>query len=168
MKLLKYIALAGVISMSSCTKDFLGDDFLTKDPLDQLTDPAFWSSENNIRTYTYGFYNYYFKGYGQGYTWGTYFAGQFINDDLVPQPPREYVVDGFITTAPPSGGGWSPALPATQPPACSPSYHSRIRKANHFIETVHIAELEEEVHPHRLAVGRFFRALEYSNFVNKF
>lgn len=168
MKLLKYIALAGVISMSSCTKDFLGDDFLTKDPLDQLTDPAFWSSENNIRTYTYGFYNYYFKGYGQGYTWGTYFAGQFINDDLVPQSPSENVVTEFITNVPTSGGGWSPALPTNQTPAGASSYYSRIRKANHFIESVPIAELDEEVQNHWLGVGRFFRALEYANFVNKF
>lgn len=168
MKLLKYIAIAGILSLSSCSKDFLGDDFLTKDPLDQLTDPAFWSSENNIRTYTYGFYNSYFRGYGSGWAWGTYFAGQFINDDFTPQSPNENVVTQFVINVPTSGGGWSPALPASQTPAGVTSYYSRIRKANHFIESVPIAELDEEVNNHWLGIGRFFRGLEYANFVNTF
>ncbi|ERJ57887.1 RagB/SusD family nutrient uptake outer membrane protein [Sphingobacterium paucimobilis] len=168
MKLFKYIALAGVLSLSSCTKDFLGDGFLEKDPLDQLTDPAFWSSENNIRTYTYGFYNSYFKGYGKGFAWGTYFAGQFINDDHVPSTPLENIVTDFVQNIPTSGGGWSPALPASQTPIGVTSYYSRIRKANHFIESVPKAQLAEEVQNHWLGIGRFFRGLEYANFVNTF
>ncbi|MBD1431951.1 RagB/SusD family nutrient uptake outer membrane protein [Sphingobacterium sp. DN00404] len=168
MKLLKYIAIAGILSMTSCSKDFLGDDFLTKDPLDQLTDPAFWSSENNIRTYTFGFYNSYFKGYGSGFGRGTFYDGQFINDDFIPISPNEIVVDEFVINVPTSGGGWSPTLPASQTPAGVTSYYSRIRKANHFINSVPIAELAEEVQNHWLGVGRFFRALEYANFVNAF
>lgn len=168
MKLFKYIAIAGILSLSSCSKDFLGDDFLTKDPLDQLTDPAFWSSENNIRTYTYGFYNYYFKGYGKGHGLGTLSVGQFINDDYTPQTPNEIIVTEFIINVPTSGGGWSPALPASQTPVGATSYYSRIRKANHFIESVPKAELDEEVNNHWLGIGRFFRGLEYANFVNAF
>jgi len=168
MKLLKYIAIAGVLSITSCSKDFLGDDFLTKDPLDQLTDPAFWSSENNIRTYTYGFYNYYFKGYGKGHGLGTLSVGQFINDDYTPQTPNEIIVTEFVINVPTSGGGWSPALPANQTPTNASSYYSRIRKANHFIESIPKAELEEEVQNHWLGIARFFRGLEYANFVNAF
>lgn len=163
MKLFKYIAIAGVLSLSSCSKDFLGDDFLTKDPLDELTDPAFWASENNIRTYTYGFYYSYFKGYGQGYSWGEYFSGQALNDDFAPQSPTE-----FIINVPTSGGGWSPALPASQTAKGVTSYYSRIRKANHFIESVPKSELDAEVQNHWTGVGRFFRGLEYANFVNAF
>lgn len=168
MKLFKYLAIAGVLSLSSCTKDFLGDGFLEKDPIDQLTDPAFWSSENNIRTYTYGFYNSYFKGYGKGFAWGVYFAGQFINDDHTPATPNENIVTEFIQNVPTSGGGWSPALPTSQIPTGVTSYYSRIRKANHFIESVPKAQLAEEVQNHWLGVGRFFRGLEYANFVNAF
>ena len=168
MKLLKYIAIAGILSMTSCSKDFLGDDFLTKDPLDQLTDPAFWSSENNIRTYTFGFYNFYFKGYGSGFGRGTFYDGQFINDDFIPISPNEIVVDEFVINEPTSGGGWSPVVPANQIPTGASSYYSRIRKANHFINSVPIAELAEEVQNHWLGIGRFFRGLEYANFVNAF
>lgn len=163
MKLFKYIVIVSVLSLSSCSKDFLGKDFLEKDPLDQLTDPAFWASENNIRTYTYGFYYSYFKGYGQGYTWGKYFSGQALNDDFAPQSPTE-----FIINVPTSGAGWSPALPANQTPTGTTSYYSRIRKANHFIESVLKSELDEEVQNHWSGVGRFFRGLEYANFVNVF
>ncbi|TYP87320.1 putative outer membrane starch-binding protein [Sphingobacterium allocomposti] len=168
MKILKYIAIAGILSLSSCSKDFLGNDFLTKDPLDQLTDPAFWSSENNIRTYTYGFYNYYFRGYGSGFGRGTLYDGQFINDDFIPISPNEIVVDEFVINVPTSGGGWSPTLPASQTPTGTTSYYSRIRKANHFIESVPKAELAEEVQNHWLGIGRFFRGLEYASFVNAF
>lgn len=168
MKLFKYIAIAGLLSFSSCSKDFLGDDFLKKDPLDQLTDPAFWSSENNIRTYTFGFYNSYFKGYGQGFAWGTYFSGQFINDDAAPLSPNENVITEFVQNIPTSGGGWSPALPTNQTPTGVSSYYSRIRKANHFIASVPKAQLAEEVQNHWLGIGRFFRGLEYANFVNAF
>jgi len=168
MKALKYIVIAGILSLSSCSKDFLGDDFLEKDPLDQLSDPAFWSSEGNIRTYVYGFYHSYFKGFGQGFTRGTLYDGQYINDDFAPLNPNEIVVDEFVINVPASGGGWSPALPMSQTPTGSTSYYSRIRKANHFIQSVPKANLAEEVRDHWLGIGRFIRALEYSNFVNAF
>lgn len=163
MKYLKYIAIVGLLGFSSCSKDFLGDDFLVKEPLDQLSDPAFWSSENNVRTYTYGFYNSYFKGYGKNNTWGIYFSGQGLNDDFAPTTPVE-----FTLNVPTSGGGWSPALPASQTVVGIKSYYSRIRKANQFIESVPIAPISDEAKNHWSGIGRFFRALEYANFVNSF
>src|SRR5690606_16077316 len=95
-------------------------------------------------------------------------AGQNINDDLTPQTPNENVVTEFIANVPTSGAGWSPALPANQTPTGTTSYYSRIRKANHFIESVPKAGLAEEVQNHWLGIGRFFRGLEYANFVNVF
>src|SRR5690606_40001014 len=58
--------------------------------------------------------------------------------------------------------------PASQTPTGTTSYYSRIRKANHFIESVPKAELAEEVQNHWLGIGRFFRGLEYASFVNAF
>jgi hypothetical protein len=161
MKNLKYLAFAALISFSSCSKDFLSDGFLEKDPLDQLSDPAFWSSENNVRTYTYGFYNSYFKGYGKNNTWGNYFSGQGLNDDFAPLKPVE-----FTLNVPTSGGGWS-GTPSNLPTSASTPF-GRIRKANHFIASVPVANMSEEAKNHWSGVGRFFRALEYSNFVNTF
>lgn len=161
MKNFKYLALAAVLAFSSCSKEFLGKDFLEKDPLDQLSDPAFWSSENNIRTYTYGFYNSYFKGYGKGDALGVYFSGQLLNDDFAPTTPAE-----FTLNVPTSNGGWG-GTPSNNPTAASTPY-ARIRKANHFIESVPLASMADEAKNHWLGIGRFFRALEYANFVNTF
>ncbi|MCA5005714.1 RagB/SusD family nutrient uptake outer membrane protein [Sphingobacterium bovistauri] len=161
MKNLKYLAFAALISFSSCSKDFLSDGFLEKDPLDQLSDPAFWSSENNIRTYTFGFYNSYFKGYGKNNTWGNYFSGQGLNDDFAPLKPVEFTIN-----VPTSGGGWSGTVSNLPTSASTP--FGRIRKANQFIASVPLANMAEEAKNHWSGIGRFFRALEYANFVNTF
>lgn len=161
MKNFKYLAFAALLSLSSCSKEFLADGFLEKDPLDQLSDPAFWSSENNIRTYTYGFYNSYFKGYGKNNTWGNYFSGQSLNDDFAPLKPTE-----FTLNVPTSGGGWSGT--ASNNPTSATTPFSRIKKANHFIASVPVAKLSQEANNHWMGIGRFFRGLEYANFVSTF
>lgn len=161
MKKIKYLAFAALLSLSSCSKEFLSDGFLDKDPLDQLSDPAFWSSENNVRTYTYGFYNSYFKGYGKNNTWGNYFSGQGLNDDFAPMKPVE-----FTLNVPTSGGGWSGLVSNLPTSATTP--FSRVRKANHFIASVPLANMAEEARNHWIGIGRFFRGLEYANFVNNF
>lgn len=158
MKLLKYVALAVAVSFSSCTKELLD-----KEPIGELTDPAFWNSESNIRTYSFGFYNSYFKGYGSGFTWAKYFSGESLNDDFAPTTPTQ-----FTLNVPTSGGGWSPTLPATQTPTGVTSYYSRIRKANHFIASIPLAKLSKDVENNWIGVGRFLRALEYASFVNAF
>jgi len=168
MKTFKYIAMAGMLSLASCSKDFLGSGFLEKAPLDRLTDEAFWSSEGKIRSYAYGFYASYFKGYGVGFNKGTFFDGQHINDDFAPRTPSENVVTEFPANVPTSGAGWSPALPNNQTPTGVTSHYSRVRKANHFIESVPKAQFAAEAENHWLGVGRFFRGLEYANFVNRF
>jgi len=168
MKTLKYITLAGMLSLTSCTKDFLGSGFLEKDPLDRLTDDAFWSSESKVRSYAYGFYASYFKGYGVGFNKGTFFDGQHINDDFAPRTPSENVVTEFPANVPTSGAGWSPALPSNQTPTGVTSHYSRIRKANHFIESVPKGQFAAEAENHWLGVGRFFRGMEYAGFVNRF
>lgn len=146
----KYIALSLVVVLTACSKDYL-----ERTPLDQMTDPEFWTNENNIRTYSYGFYTSYFDGYGSGFTWGSYFSGQALNDDFAPTSPSQ-----FIQNVPTSGGGWA-GITANLP-------FVRIRKANHFIESIPLAELETEANDHWVGVGRFFRGLAYADFVSSF
>ncbi|MDF2192813.1 RagB/SusD family nutrient uptake outer membrane protein [Paraflavitalea sp. CAU 1676] len=144
-KILLYITPA--LMAVSCTKT---DDFLTKLPLDQLTDQTYWTSESNVRTFTWGFYPTYFTGYASGFdlSWGGYFSGESLNDDFAPTTPTP-----FTKTVPSTGGGWS---------------FTNIRKANLFIERVKGVPMAEEAVKNWVGIGRFFRALEYSSKVRTF
>src|SRR5690606_40068661 len=126
----------------SCEKDFLDVP-----PQDQLVDETYWSSEENVRTFAYDFYPAYFVGYGSGYAWGDYFSGESFNDDFSPTNPSP-----FVKQVPTTGGGWT---------------FGWVRKANIFINRVQTVPLEEEAILHRTGTGRFFRALEYHDLVNR-
>lgn len=136
-----YILIA--FAILGCEKDFL-----EVPPQDQLTDETFWSSEENVRTFSYGFYEGYFIGYGESFAWGDYFSGQSLNDDFAPtNPPR------FTQQVPTSGGGWN---------------FGWVRKANIFIDRVATVPMEQEAIDHWTGVGRFFRGLEYHDLVKSF
>ncbi|MDX1470545.1 MAG: RagB/SusD family nutrient uptake outer membrane protein, partial [Flavobacteriaceae bacterium] len=145
MKISNKIALLFllVFTFIGCEKDFL-----EVPPQDQLVDETFWSSEENVKTFAYGFYPAYFVGYGSGYSWGKYFSGQSLNDDFAPSnPPR------FTQQVPTSGGGWNFAW---------------VRKANIFIDRVQTVPMEQEAIDHWTGIGRFFRGLEYHDLVKTF
>ncbi len=135
---------AGLIS---CSKDFL-----EKPPLDQLSDETFWVSEKNVRTFSYGFYTDYFKGYGSGNTWGNFFSGQSLNDDFAPGTPSAYIKD-----VPATNGGWG---------------YSYVRKANLFLQKIQdmpvSQNMTEEAKKHWSGIARFFRAMEYCDLVQRF
>ncbi|HYH16482.1 MAG TPA: RagB/SusD family nutrient uptake outer membrane protein [Flavisolibacter sp.] len=137
------ILFAGTVLMSSCKKDFL-----ERFPQDQLVNETFWTNENNIRTYAWGFYPAYFGGYGSSSALGKFFSGQSLNDDFAPSTPT-----AFTRVVPPSGGGWT---------------FSWVRKANIMIAGAQKAPISDEAKNHWVGVGRFFRALEYHDLVKRF
>jgi hypothetical protein len=147
MKTLKYIYWSLILVSFGCKKT---DEFLTKLPLDQLTDQTFWTSEGNVRTFSYGFYPTYFPGYASGFdlTWGGYFSGESLNDDFAPTTPAT-----FTRNVPATGGGWS---------------FTNIRKANLFIDRIKTVPMSAEAVKHWTGVGKFFRALEYASKVRAF
>lgn len=132
------------------------EDFLEVPPIDTLTDETYWTTEANVRTFANGFYATNFTGYGVGYSWGDYFAGQALNDDFVPVAPPEFAPSApiyFVQNVPTSGGGWT---------------FAGVRKANIFIDRVQDVPMEEEAINHWTGIGRFFRGLEYHDLVNRF
>lgn len=142
---LKIIALAlGLFALSSC------EDFLEKPPLDSLTDETYWTSENNVRSYSWGFYTNYFSGYGSSFTWGKFFSSQTLNDDFAPSTPSQ-----FRRTVPTAATGsyWSFAY---------------VRKANIYLDRIETVPMSDEAILHWSGVARFFRALEYSELVKQF
>ncbi len=142
IKFIAAILLSSTLLMG-CEKDYLEIP-----PIDKFTDETYWTSEDNVRTFSYGFYTAYFTGYGSGYTWGDYFSGETLNDDFAPANPTQ-----FTKNVPDAGGGWSFAW---------------VRKANIFIERVKTVPMADDARNHWTGVGRFFRGMEYPDLVNGF
>lgn len=147
-KILYTFILASVL-FAGCQKEFL-----TRLPLDKLTDETYWTNESNVRTYAWGFYPTYFVGYASGFGFGPYFSRAdtppVLNDDMAPLAPSP-----FATTVPAtaSAANWS---------------FTNVRKANLMIEKVKTVPMPAEAIRHWTGVGRFFRGMEYSNLVNRF
>jgi hypothetical protein len=145
MKIPAWGLIVAALLLAACD----ADEFLTKPPLDELTDENYWSSENNVRTFAYGFYTDHFEGYGTGYfSWGGSFWGDGINDDFA-----KFVPDQYPTTVPNSSGEWS---------------FDNIRRANLMIDRVSEVPMDEEAVDHWTGIARFFRAMEYADKVNTF
>lgn len=148
---LRIIALAlSFLAISGC------DDFLEKPPLDSLTDETYWTNENNVRSFSWGFYTTYFSGYGSGYAWGKFFSSQTLNDDFAPASPaqfRKIVPTAAVSGTRTSRGYWS-------------FYY--VRKANIFLDRIQTVPMDEEAIQHWSGVARFFRALEYHELVKQF
>lgn len=138
------VLLAAIVISGGCKKDFL-----ERYPLDAFVDEAYWTNENSVRTFSYGFYTAYFVGYSSGFSgFGRYFTSQSLNDDFAPTSPTQ-----FTRNVPTSGGGWS---------------FTFVRKANLFINRVQTVPMDEEAIKHWTGVGRFFRAMEYGDLVKSF
>ncbi len=143
----KYILL-----LMLCPLIFAGcqKDHLEKLPLDRLTDDDFWTSEANVRTFSWNFYPRYFPGYASGFDtgWGGFFTGESLNDDVASGTR-------FTQVTPTSSSTWSNAFPW-------------IRRANLFISRVNTVPMSQEAKNHWMGVARFFRGVEYAGRVNDF
>ncbi|HBC29656.1 RagB/SusD family nutrient uptake outer membrane protein [Petrimonas sulfuriphila] len=141
MKKIFYIIPILFISLIACK------DYLDRPGLDQFEDNEFWTKEENIRLYAQKGYTAYFYGYGSGYAWGNFFTGGAWSD--------EYSSSAIWTqNTATSGNGWS---------------FSWVRWANIMIERIeNMADLSTEAKEHWLGIGRFFRAMEYSDLARAF
>lgn len=125
-------------------------DHLEKLPLDRLTDDDFWTSEANVRTFSWNFYPRYFPGYAAGFDtgWGGFFTGESLNDDVASG-------SRFTQNTPTSSSTWSGSF-------------QWIRRSNLFINRVNGVPMSQEAKNHWTGVARFFRAMEYAARVNDF
>lgn len=144
----KYIVLfllCPLFLITSCKKELL-----EKPPLDRLRDADYWTSESNVRTFAWNFYPRYFQGYAAGFdlSWGGFFTGQSLNDDVASSAR-------FTQVTPSSNGTWAGSF-------------SWIRRANLYIDRIKTVPMNDEAKKHWTGIAKFFRALEYSNRVNDF
>ena len=126
-------------------------DFLTRDPLDQVTDETYWANENNVKAYFFAFYSSRFAGFGQTDAGGLYFTRQELNDDF-----SRSNMPAFPTGATPSSGTWN-------------DYFGYIRADNIAIDRLtRVTFRDQATTNHWMGVARFFRALDYSRFATFF
>lgn len=142
-KIFYFILILLGIFLYSCEKDFLD-----KTPLDQISDPEFWTSETDLELYLNNFYDL-FDGWwvaGSGAA-PTYDRGS----DLALPPPNVYgndwtpQLDGVINV-PASGGGWN---------------WGNIRNINYFLENIDRVETSGPMTDHYIGEGYYFRAHFY-------
>ena len=139
-KIIPLLYIAALSIFSSCSKDFLdrGSQII-------FDDTNFWTSENNVKSYCWEFYNR-FRGFGTGTTGDFYFTT--FNDDQAASG-----MDIFPTAAPASDNNWE---------------YTYIRKANLLLIRAPKVPMSTEAVNHYLGVARFFRAHEYANMVRHF
>ena len=135
-----FIFILALLGLSGCK------DYLDRKNLDTFDESNFWTSEGNMRLYSQGAYTAYFTGYGSGYTWGNYFTGGAWAD--------EYSASTIWTQNPAtSGNGWS---------------FTYVRRANIMIARIEDMPASEEAKNHWRGIGRFYRAMEYSDLARAF
>lgn len=132
---LSFIAILGI----SCSKD------LNVDTPDQFSDDNFWTSENNVRTYNWGFYAL-FTGFGTGTTADFYFST--LSDDQ-----NAATFQNFALTAPTTSADWD---------------WTYVRKANIMLERINQVPMGDEAKKHWNGIAKFFRAMDYFNKVKTF
>lgn len=135
-----FILIVVLLGLSSC------EDYLDRKNLDTFDETNFWTSEGNMRLFANGAYTAYFFGYGSGFSYGSFFTFG---------PWADEYSSGTIWTQNPatSGNGWS---------------FTYVRRANIMIDRVDDMPVSDEAKNHWRGVGRFFRAMEYSDLAQLF
>lgn len=145
MKLYKKIIYIAIIALliGGCS------DFLDRPPLTSANDETIWTSEENIRLYVNKYYPTFFVGYGVGWTNDEApILGFTFSDDVVHNGTQ-----GNFTRSVPNSQIWSMTL---------------IRSINIMLERVENQmknKISEDAYNHWIGIGRFFRAMRYSQLV---
>jgi len=132
------------------------EDLLDKTPLDQISDPEFWTSETDLELYLNNFYDlfegWWVSGGGKAPTFDT-------GSDLALPPPNVYGepdwtprMDGVVPI-PASGGGWN---------------WTNIRNINYFLENAVRVEDGGDLADHYIGEGHWFRAHFYAQLLSNF
>jgi starch-binding outer membrane protein, SusD/RagB family len=127
--------------------------FLDQPPLGAIGDsPAFWNNEQDVRTYAMQYYASRYNGFGDTNGGGWFFDNRSLCDDFT-----------------------ASTLPLFQPQTAGASNDSwttkfrQIRADNVFVTRMSSANLgSTEATNHWMGVARFWRAVDYSNFVLEF
>lgn len=134
------VILLVIIATVGCKK------YVDKGLPDTFDDNNFWRTEDNVRVYSWPFYEM-FMGYGNGSTLGDFYFSSLSDDQAAPN------IQQLTLNVPTGNSKWD---------------FSYIRKANILLERVNKVEMSDEAKNHWRGVATFFRALSYFNLVKEF
>lgn len=146
MKIAFKIALVlTVIVFAGCKK------FLDRPPQSSETDETAWTSEEKLRLYANKYYTDFFNGYGTGFATGGPLVGFTNSDDMV---VRGNQIN--FTRAVPNSSIWS---------------YATVRSINIMLDRIEdrmSGVLSASAKAHWTGIGRFFRAMRYSELVQTY
>lgn len=135
------------------------DDFLTKYPLDKLTEETAFETYDNFLTFSWGFYER-FGGFSTGDNDGLY---------TTTHNESECNSDNFNKS---QSGQFSPYKYQTKiEPSTEPTYtnaYKFIRRANLMLQNIDGANMSEAEKNHWKSVGLFFRSMEYYTLLSNY
>ena len=141
-----------VLAITMATLSFNCSDYLDTPPQDIFTDDNFWTSENNVKTFTWLNYDtFYAYGNNASTTADFYFHTSSNLDDNLAM--RDFT--NFNTTANATNGNWN-------------SYYTLIRRSNLMLERVPTVPMDDTKKNHYLGVAKFFRAFTYFRLAQEF
>ena len=141
-----------VLAVAMAGLAFNCSDYLDTPPKDAFTDDNFWSSENNVRTFSWLNYDT-FLGYGNNASTSSDFY--FHNSSNIDDNLAMNVFINLNTTANATNTNWN-------------NYYTLIRRTNLMLERVPTVPMDETKKNHYLGVAKFFRAFTYFRLAQEF
>ncbi|SEW32538.1 RagB/SusD family nutrient uptake outer membrane protein [Chitinophaga arvensicola] len=143
---LKIFPLFFILLVSACNKDYL-----TKLPLDKMTEATSFKTADNFKTYMQGCYEY-FPYYNVDVPSGEYNSDNMVNGYNVSNKSPYAFQQKIIPTAT-SNSGWD---------------FSFVRRVNIMLDNVDQSAMSQADKDHWRSVGYFFRALQYYDLIAMF
>lgn len=158
------IALIGLMGFTSCS------DVLDRPSKTEKEDDNYWDNEAKVRLYANGFYDYFFPGYGTG--WTVYYAPGVNNTSFSDDALSNSSQTNFTRQVPLSKGAITTTTSNYQSEYQGPTWNfAFIRKINIMrdrLEDRLKGSLSDEAYNHWMGFARLFHGIEYARLVNVF
>ncbi|CDE59778.1 putative uncharacterized protein [Parabacteroides sp. CAG:409] len=143
---------SNLISATLLTLTFVGcNDFLDREPLDQISQNTFWKTPEQLDSYIIGKYEWL---PGSLTEWGMgYFGDDEYSDNMVNRLQHNTWMNGEENTTPTEGGEWK---------------WEAIREINMFFDNYQKCEAPFESYKHTYGEACFLKAYKYHELVKKF
>lgn len=158
------IALIGLMGFTSCS------DVLDRPSKTEKEDENYWDNEAKVRLYANSFYDYFFPGYGTG--WTVYYAPGVNNTSFSDDALSNSSQTNFTRQVPLSKGAITTTTSNYQSEYQGPTWNfAFIRKINIMrdrLEDRMKGSLSDEAYNHWMGFARLFHGIEYARLVNVF